>query len=174
LDLFFSLHAARSLSSVAPEVQRASASFPGCSARRSRPVVSLLAVFGTIEGKEKGNRVMNEEQLSEMRRYCMNEACENYRKVSPETVMKYGRTDKGTQRYRCKTCKKTFTETKGTVLYRIRHSEEEVIECITMVSERKSLAAIHRIKGIKEETVCRWMEKIEEQVQPLEEEHRLP
>ena len=32
------------------------------------------------------------------------------------------------------------------------------------------MAAIHRIKGIKEETVCRWMEQAATQVEQIEEE----
>ena len=45
------------------------------------------------------------------------------------------------------------------MFYRIRHSEEEVVECMAMLGDRSSLAAIHRVKGIKEETVCKWLEK---------------
>jgi len=74
------------------------------------------------------------------------------------------------QRYRCQTCKQTFTETKGTLFYRCRHSEEEIGECLAMVGDRNSLAAIHRMKGIKEETVCRWMERAATEVEQIEEQ----
>lgn len=112
---------------------------------------------------------MGEMQLAEIGTFCMNEACGNYKKIIPENVVKYGQTEKGIQRYRCKTCKKTFTHTKGTMFYRLRHSEEEIVECMAMIGDRNSLAAIHRIKGIKEETVCSWLEKAEEQVKQVEE-----
>ena len=118
--------------------------------------------------------MMNETQFGERGIYCMNEACEEYQKIQPGHVIKYGQTDKGTQRYKCKTCKKTFTETKGTIFYRLRHSEEDIVDCMAMLGDRNSLAAIHRIKGIKEETVCRWMEKIEVHVEHLEERVLLP
>src|SRR5437588_12483272 len=39
-----------------------------------------------------------------------------------------------------------------------------------MVGDRNSLAAIHRMKGIKEETVCRWMERAATEVQQIEEQ----
>jgi transposase-like protein len=140
-------------------------------------VVSLLAVFGKIREKgtgERGSRAMSEMQLAEMGTFCMNEACEDYQKIKPDNLIKYGQTEKGVQRYRCKTCKKTFTATKGTMFYRLRHSEEEVVECLEMVGDRNSLAAIHRIKGIKEETVCSWMEKAEEQVKQVEDHVVIP
>lgn len=38
-----------------------------------------------------------------------------------------------------------------------------------MVGDRNSLAAIHRIKKVKEETVCQWIERAEHQVKQFEE-----
>jgi hypothetical protein len=52
---------------------------------------------------------------------------------------------------------------------RCRHSEEEIVECMQMLGDRNSLAAIHRIKGIKEETVCNWLEKAAFHVEQFEE-----
>ena len=47
-----------------------------------------------------------------------------------------------------------FVENKGTIFYGLHHSPKEILECLAMLAERNSLAAIHRIiKGIKEETV---------------------
>ena len=39
-----------------------------------------------------------------------------------------------------------------------------------MVGDRNSLAAIHRMKGIKEETVCRGMEQAATQMEQIEEQ----
>src|SRR5437763_6429051 len=108
-------------------------------------------------------------QIAEIGTFCLNEACKDYKKFMPDNVIKYGQTEKGVQRYRCKTCKKTYTETKGTMFYRCRHSEEEIVECMQMVGDRNSLAAIHRIKGIKEETVCNWLEKAASHIEQFEE-----
>ena len=72
--------------------------------------------------------------------------------------------------YRCQTCKQTFTQTKGTLYYRCRHKREEIVECLAMVGDRNSLAAIHRMKGIKEETVGRWMQRAATQVEQVEEQ----
>ena len=38
-----------------------------------------------------------------------------------------------------------------------------------MLAERNSLAAIHRIKGIKEETVMAWLKYAASQMEPVEE-----
>jgi len=113
---------------------------------------------------------MEEEKVAPAGSFCWNEACTDYGQVGKGKIIKNGKTDKGVQRYRCQTCKQTFTETKGTLFYRCRHSKEEIVECLAMVGDRNSLAAIHRIKGIKEETVCRWMEQAITQVEQIEEE----
>jgi transposase-like protein len=112
---------------------------------------------------------MEEWQIAAIGSFCPNEACEEYNKVNHGNVMKYGKTEKGVQRYRCKTCRKSFVETKGTIFYRCRHTEEEIVECIAMLGDRNSLGAIHRIKGIKEETVSRWLEQAADHVERFEE-----
>ncbi len=102
---------------------------------------------------------MEENQIATIGSFCLNEQCKDYNKINSGNVVKSGKTDKGIQRYICKTCKKSFTETKGTMFYRCRHTEDEIVECISMLGDRNSLAAIHRIKGIKEETVIKWLDK---------------
>jgi len=112
---------------------------------------------------------MEEKQITAIGSFCLNEACEEYQKVNSGNIIKYGKTDTGVQRYRCKTCRKAFVQTKGTMFYQLRHSEEEIVECMAMVGDRSSLAAIHRIKGIKEETVCNWLDRAASHVEQFEE-----
>jgi len=112
---------------------------------------------------------MEDQQIATIGSFCLNEKCEDYKKINQKNVVKCGKTETGVQRYRCKTCKKSFTETKGTIFYRCRHSEEEIIECLAMLGDRSSLAAIHRIKGIKEETVCQWLERASAYISQFEE-----
>lgn len=82
-------------------------------------MVSLLAVVGRIEEKRVEARgpldIMEEKQIAAIGSFCLNEACEAYQKVNQGNMMKYGQTEKGVQRYRCKICKQTFTQTKGTM-----------------------------------------------------------
>lgn len=111
---------------------------------------------------------MNNQALTRSNTFCWNKECPEYGKINPENIRNYGNTKKGTHRYQCKTCKKVFVETIGTVFYGIKHSIEEVLECFALLAERNSLASIHRITGIKEETVANWLLKAEENIEKIE------
>ena len=89
--------------------------------------------------------------------FCWNPACSEYGKVDAGNVRKFGHTPAPTQRYQCKTCRRTFVETIGTVFYGRHRSQETILECLAMLADRNSLAAIHRVKGVKEETVTAWL-----------------
>lgn len=112
---------------------------------------------------------MEDMQIAVIGYFCCDEAYKDYQQVNHGNVIKNGKTDKGVQRYICKTCNKSFTETKGTMFYRCRHSEEEIVECMAMLGDRSSLAAIHRIKAIKEETVCKWLERATTHIEQFEQ-----
>jgi transposase-like protein len=79
--------------------------------------------------------------------------------VKAGNIRRFGKTKRGVQRYQCKTCGDTFTATKGTVFYGLHHDEALVIDCLALLAERNSLAALHRAKGVKEETVTDWLRK---------------
>lgn len=111
---------------------------------------------------------MGSNRLVSSRSFCWNQDCPDYGKVEHGNLIKFGHTAKGTQRYRCKTCKKTFVETKGTVFYGRQHSPETILECLAWLAERSSLAAIHRVKGIKEETVMDWLQEAAQHVEQIE------
>jgi transposase-like protein len=135
-------------------------------------MVSPLTVGSKIKenpttGKESID--MEKRQIASIGDFCTNEACEEYKKIDRGNIIKYGTSGNGKQRYRCKTCKKVFTETKGTIFYRTRHTQEEIVECMQLLADRNSLAAIHRIKGIKEETVLNWLERAEDHVDQFEQ-----
>jgi len=80
---------------------------------------------------------MEEMQVAEIGSFCLNEACEDYQKVNHGNMMKHGKTDTGVQHHLCKTCKKSFTATKGTMFYRCRHTEEEIAECMSILRQQK-------------------------------------
>ncbi len=111
---------------------------------------------------------MESRQLVSPSSFCWNPACPDYGKVKHGNIRKFGRTHKGTQRYPCKTCKKTFVETKGTVFYGRHHTQETILECLALLAERNSLAAIHRVKGVKEETVLDGLRAAAEHVEDIE------
>jgi transposase-like protein len=100
--------------------------------------------------------------------FCWNQECPDYGRVGQGNIIKYGKTAKGTQRLKCTTCEKVFVQNKGTVFCGKHHSPKEILECLAMVAERNSLAAIHRIKGIKEETVMAWLREAATHVEMIE------
>jgi len=100
--------------------------------------------------------------------FCWNRKCPDYGITNQGNIVKYGRTGKGTQRLKCTTCERVFVQNKGTVFYGRHHSPKEILECLAMLAERNSLAAIHRIKGIKEETVMDWLREAANHVEEIE------
>jgi transposase-like protein len=100
--------------------------------------------------------------------FCWNPSCTNYGQVDRGNIGRFGRTQAGTQRYQCRTCGKTFVETIGTVFYGRHHTQETIVECLALLAERNSLAAIHRVKGINEETVMAWLRLAAQHVERIE------
>ncbi len=111
---------------------------------------------------------MDQTRLAPAGSFCWNPDCPEYAQVGRHNLRKFGQTAKGVQRYQCKTCKKTFTETKGTVFYGSHHAPQTILDCLAMLADRNSLAAIHRIKGVKEETVCEWLHRAAGHVEEIE------
>lgn len=111
---------------------------------------------------------MKADRLALAGSFCWNRDCPGYGKVDYGNIVRYDRTGKGTQRLKCKICGRAFVENKGTIFYGLHHSPKEILECLAMLAERNSLAAIHRIKGIKEETVMDWLRKAAHHVEEIE------
>ena len=112
---------------------------------------------------------MMSERLVPPSSFCWNQECIDYCKVNNDNIIKFGRTAKGTQRYRCKTCGKTFVENIGTVFYGRHHSRDTILKCLALLAERNSLASIHRVMGIKEETVMDWLREAANHVEKIED-----
>ena len=104
--------------------------------------------------------------------FCWNPSCTDYGQVNRGNIRRFGRTQAGTQRYQCRTCDSTFVETIGTVFYGRHHTQETILECLALLAERNSLAAIHRVKGIKEETVMDWLRLAADHVERIAPLHR--
>ncbi len=111
---------------------------------------------------------MNQPLLAKAGSFCWNPNCADYGKPDYGNLRKFGLTRKGTQRYQCRTCKKVFSQFRGTLFHHKQHSPQTIIECLAMLGDRSSLAAIHRIKGIKEETVIEWLLAAAQQTAEIE------
>jgi transposase-like protein len=67
------------------------------------------------------------------------------------------------QRYRCKTCKKTFTETTGAIFFRKRTPEHEILETLALLAKGNRIATLSRVKGFKEDTILAWLREAAQQ-----------
>jgi transposase-like protein len=105
--------------------------------------------------------------------FCPNEACRDYGKLqkdqSKRNIKKAGKTSRGTQRYLCKSCGRTFTETKGTLLYRRRVGESEIMETLALLADGVRISSLSRAKGYKEDTILSWLREAARHAEQIEE-----
>ena len=104
--------------------------------------------------------------------FCPNEICPEYGKIHSDqqrNIKKAGKTKKGRQRYQCKTCGQTFVETKGTIFYRRRTAEEEIIETLAFIAEGVRISSLARVKGHKEDTILDWLRTAVQHAEEIEE-----
>ncbi len=96
-------------------------------------------------------------KIAQVGDYCPNEECPDYSKLQTKQVKpnikKSGFSQAGKQRFKCKTCQRTFTETKGTIFYRKRTPTDEIIDALAWVAEGVRVSSHMRVKGHKEDTV---------------------
>jgi len=98
-----------------------------------------------------------------------NDTCSNAGKTDEGNIVKYGTTAKGLQRYRCKTCGKTFSENTGTVFYNKHTPAEEIVETLALVAEGVRVVSLSRVKGYKEETIRNWLQQAAEHAEQVED-----
>lgn len=111
------------------------------------------------------------EQFAKPGEFCPNEACPDYGKLQSgqqQSLEKYGKTRKGVQRYRCQTCGKTFTETTGTIFFRKRTPEHEILETLALLAEGSRISSLTRAKGHKEDTILAWLREAAQHAEQLE------
>jgi len=73
------------------------------------------------------------------------------------------------QRFICTACRKTFTATKGTALYRLRTAAETVSLVVTLMAHGCPLQAIVVAFGFDERTVAAWWARSGKQGQAVQE-----
>ena len=102
--------------------------------------------------------------------FCPNPVCPAYEKIqeSGGRIIKFGHTRSGRRRYKCPTCGKTFTETRGTIFYRRRTYDEEILECLAMIAEGSRISSVSRITGHKEDTISEWVRDAAEHSETVE------
>jgi len=105
--------------------------------------------------------------------FCPNKACPDSGKLQStqvkKNIKKNGYTQKGRQRYQCTTCGATFTETHGTLFYRRRTPESEILETLAFLAEGMRISSVSRVKGHKEDTILDWLRQAAGHAQAVEE-----
>jgi transposase-like protein len=104
--------------------------------------------------------------------FCPNETCTDYGKRQSEqqhNIIKYGKTKKGRQRYQCKTCDGTFTETKDTIFYRRHTPDDEIVDTLALIAEGNRISSLARAKGHKEDTIIDWIREAGRHAEAIEE-----
>lgn len=101
--------------------------------------------------------------------FCPNSACDDYGKLQVSNIIKFGKTRAGHQRYRCQSCRRTFTETKDTIFYRKRTPQEEIIEALAFIAEGSRVSSVARAKGHKEDTILSWLREAAHHAEAVEE-----
>jgi transposase-like protein len=112
------------------------------------------------------------EQSAKIEDFCPNEACPDYGKLQTDqqkNIIKFGNTKKGVQRYRCHTCGETFTETTGTLFFRKRTPEHEILETLALLAEGNRISSLSRVKGFKEDTILAWLREAAQHAEAVEE-----
>jgi len=104
--------------------------------------------------------------------FCPEETCPDYGKRQSDqqhNIIKYGKTKTGCQRYKCNTCGATFTETKGTIFYRRRTPEDEIVDTLALIAEGNRISSLVRAKGHKEDTIISWIREAGQHAEAIEE-----
>jgi len=101
---------------------------------------------------------------------CPNPECTYYRRMQQGNVSAIATylTQSGKRRiFRCHTCATHFFETRATVFFDLRTSEEKVMMALKMLLVRVELAGIGFVLGVTEETVLAWLRRAAHQAKAI-------
>src|SRR5262250_3688532 len=101
---------------------------------------------------------------------CPNPACSHSRRMQQGNVSAIATylTQSGKRRIlRCHTCTIPFSETRETVFFDLRTSEEKVMMALKMLLVRVDLAGIGFVLGVTEETVLAWLRRVAHQAEAI-------
>ena len=89
-------------------------------------------------------------ELVRVGEFCPYEDGEDYGKPGRGNRRKYGKTDRGVQRYPCKRGGRTFTAPR-------RVEAQEIIEVLALLAAGMRIRSVTRLKGVKEDTILDWL-----------------
>jgi transposase-like protein len=97
-----------------------------------------------------------ESQMDASSVFCPNLECPARGKIGQKNIVIHSRKR---PRYRCKTCKKTFSAREGTMFAGLRKPEELIVMVVTLLAYGCPPQAIVHALGLDERTVARWQER---------------
>src|SRR5215471_123085 len=101
---------------------------------------------------------------------CPNPECPHYRRMRQGNVSAIATylTQSGKRRiFRCHRCAMHFSETRETVFFDLRTSEDKVMMALKMLLVRVDLAGISFVLGVTEETVLVWLRRAAHQAEEI-------
>ena len=96
------------------------------------------------------------------KRFCHNERCWAYGRAGEGHIVIHSQKER---RYHCKRCTKTFSETKGTALYRVHKPHELLATIVTLLAYGCPVQAIVAAFGLDERTIAHWQRESGRQCQ---------
>ncbi len=100
------------------------------------------------------------------RQFCHNSACWAYGRTGEGHIRIHSQKER---RYQCKRCRRTFSATAGTALYRVRTTTTQVVTVLTLLAYGCPVQAIVAAFGLDERTVARWQRRAGTQCQRVHE-----
>lgn len=91
---------------------------------------------------------------------CPNAACPTYQQQmgpAAQPIIKVGQTRRGVQRYECRVWGRSFTATRGTLFYRKRTPERQILETLALLAAGNRISTLSRTTGFKEDTILQWL-----------------
>jgi transposase-like protein len=103
---------------------------------------------------------------------CQNDRCIAYgtRGANNLTVCDHIGKNKEIRLLYCRTCKKRFSERKGTVFYYAHMPKEKVVNILRHVQEGNGMRQTGRLTGVKEDTVIRYVRKAGKHAKAIHEQ----
>lgn len=104
---------------------------------------------------------------------CPNTACPAYGVIAEDpaecSVIKFGFSKAGRQRFKCTICGRTFTETIGTIFYRRHSADADILGALAQIVEGSRVSSVARSTGHKVETVSAWLKAAGEHAEAVEQ-----
>ena len=118
-----------------------------------------MAKLGSFKKPELDFFTMEMSENQDLSKFwCWNEKCSDYGKRVKGNIALHERYGEDKRRLLiCKTCGKMFSETRGTIFFGLRTSQDEILRTLAMIPEKGSIRGVARVTKHDKNTVCKWV-----------------